>query len=174
MFPIKYIDTAILSLPVMATSAIGAGFSYLAESKNSVQRSIGWFGSRACMVITPLAGLPLLVYSLAKCLFLNLLAKLTFHKYQCLNKWAKEADLHFKVICFAVPTVIVATPYLPQIIRGAVKTYRTYQNYEPVIKRTVEQIKVFYNQVKRDFNQLIQRLNERRPHLVVPEVVLTP
>lgn len=168
MFPIKYIDTAILSLPVVTTSAIGAGFSYLAESKNSVYQSIGWFGSRVCMVITPLAGLPLLTYSLAKCIFLHLLATLTFHKFQTLNKWAEESDLHFKVICFAVPTVIVATPYLPQIIRGAVKAYRTYQHYEPVIKRTLEQFQVFYNQVRRDFNELMRRLNERR----LPEVAV--
>lgn len=171
MFPIKYIDTAILSLPVVATSAMGAGFSYLAESKNSVKRSIGWFGSRTCMVITPLAGLPLLVYSLAKCMFLNLLAKLTFHKFQCLNKWAQESDLHFKVICFAVPTAIVVTPYMPQIIRGAQKAYRTYQHYEPVVKRTIEQLKVFYNHVKRDFNELMRGLNARRPQ---PEVVIVP
>lgn len=171
MLPIKYVDTAILSLPVVATAAIGTGFSYLAESKNSINRSIGWLGSRACMLITPVTGLPLLAYSLAKCIFLNLLAKITFNKYQCLNRWAAEADLHFKIICFAVPTVIVVTPYLPQIIRGAIKAHQTYKQYAPVIRQTVDQLRLFYHQVRRDFNDLLRRLNERR---VPQEAVLVP
>ena len=94
-FALKNLDSIIFST-VIATSFVGTAFSFLENTDIPVVNSIGWLGTRACMIILPLAGTPLLVWSFAKTIFVKTLSTLTCNKLQCLKNYADECDTNMK------------------------------------------------------------------------------
>lgn len=148
---LKNIDSIILSTPVLVTASIGIGFSFLENTEIPVLNSIGWLGTRCCMVIMPLAGTPLLVWSLAKTIFAKTLSNLTCNKLECLKNFSDECDMNLKIFSIGVPSISIMMPHVPAMVKTAKTAYEYYERFA----NAYEQVKGVYDHAKSEFDKIV-------------------
>lgn len=148
---LKNIDSIILSTPILVTASIGVGFSFLENTEIPVVNSIGWLGTRCCMVIMPLAGTPLLVWSLAKTIFAKTLSNMTCNKLECLKNFSDACDTNLKIFCIAVPSLSIMMPHVPAMLKTAKTAYEYYERFS----EAYEKVKGVYDHAKNEFDIIV-------------------
>lgn len=160
---IQHLDTAILSLPIAATFGAGVGFRCMEESSIALGQVVGWLGSRACMVMTVSASMPLFIYSCASNILahgLNYAVKVATDKEQPLLKsFAEHTELRLKISLLAalsMPLLIMAGPSVVQNTKKCVEVYingfKALQRYQAGEIKFTEALETISLSIRNTFN----------------------
>lgn len=118
---LKNLDVILLSAPVLIPILTGIGFGHLQSYKNPVFKAVGYLGNRACVMLTVLFGMPVLLYSVAKFVLSKTLATLTFGKIRLIKRFAGFCENQFKTVqCVN----LAATLLLPKTKSVVEKTHK--------------------------------------------------
>src|SRR5690242_13121891 len=121
MYVLRDADHVLLGLPMLTCMAGGLGGGLLQQSSYQPLRAAGWFGTRAAIILGVVSGVPLLIYSLTKVIFANLLDELTFNRFECLKSFKEHSELQFTVTLVVVSALPLIVLSLPQMIEPAYK-----------------------------------------------------
>lgn len=95
---VQNIDVALFSLPVVISCALGTGFNVMENSDKRILKTVGWLGTRCCILMTLTVGLPLVVWSIAKLFFAQMLNTVTLHKFSCLKAWTLYTNIQLNFV----------------------------------------------------------------------------
>lgn len=135
---ISELDTAFLSIPVVACGGVGVGFSFLEQCSNPILKSTGWVGSRTMMALTVISGTPLIVYSTVKALFAAALNVATFKKINALNNFQSNSEIRLYIILAGTATIPLALLAAPSVISIAFKSYAQYKKFNAMYQSIQE------------------------------------
>lgn len=74
----KHVDDLVIGFPAIIPAVLTIGFGIMSKSKGKIASSLGHIGARTFGLITMVAGLPLIIWNIAKIIFANLLNMVTF------------------------------------------------------------------------------------------------
>lgn len=114
------IDSIVLATPTVICTSAGAGLRWMEESKSPILSSVGWLGSRVCVGLGVLAGVPLFVWNCAKAIFAKLLNVATMERFEAIRNYANYTDLTMKVTLAAVPAAALTALVYPTVIKTAI------------------------------------------------------
>ncbi len=95
---LKNSDILLFSLPVAIPLALGVGCNVMEHSDKRVLQAIGWLGTRVCVILVVLTGVTLVVWSLAKTMFVHGLNAITCRRIESLKHWAEYFDIQNSII----------------------------------------------------------------------------
>lgn len=157
MHVLREVDHVLLGLPMMACAGAGAIGGLMQQTPYAPVRAAGWLGARTAIVLGVVAGIPLLVYSLAKLTFAKTLNGMTFNYFDCLKSFEKHSELQFNITLVTVSTLPMIILALPHVIKAGIKAYQTYQQMQAVYDDFVQSdlyknLLALYDQINQMFH----------------------
>ncbi len=165
---LKNLDYIVLSTPLLLTGAAASGCGLLESKKSSVLKTIGYLGNRLSVITFALAGIPLLIYTLAKAVLFKTLYLLTFQKVYCFKQLSNQADNALKIFLVGyggflmllanIPTLIAMGRSIKQVVRQSAQILENLNNNATVVAENLKQIIL---QVQHDLEMQRQRNGNR-------------
>lgn len=102
-------DICFFALPAVIPGVLMLGCDRLDQpSSNGCVRGCAWFGKHIFALLTAVAGIPLLIYSLLKTFLLKGIHSATDRRHSNINRWVQKSEMEFNKITTMYSALLAA------------------------------------------------------------------